>query len=284
MDIFILRLTLARYYRGGTAIAELGPYFSASSVLSLLPTTEHGGGVKKGRWHPRPCHQGRQRHHQARPILLSRLGLLPLHSPQQGGGSHHFMLALATLEYLRYKRSDLMYPVVSEIQFWYRRHSIRRYLERLTRRRLAAITLQCWKRRIWLNRWFALQAQQHQKRLRLRLLCRGASAYAVSVRGDRQPPPPPTDKTFNPKVLRHPFRDRGLPVPRRKRARRHNRPRRRVGRRHRPRAPHSGGEPLCMPLCFWATQTAVAPIDPCVGIGRLGLKPYLPPHTAATVI
>ena len=39
-----------------------------------------------------------------------------------------------------------------------------------------------------------------------------------------------------------------------------------------------------MPLCFWATQTAVAPIDPCVGIGRLDLKPYLPPNQAATVI
>ena len=39
-----------------------------------------------------------------------------------------------------------------------------------------------------------------------------------------------------------------------------------------------------MPLCFWSTQTAVAPIDHCVGIGRLDLKPYLPPHTAATVI
>ena len=37
-------------------------------------------------------------------------------------------------------------------------------------------------------------------------------------------------------------------------------------------------------LCFWATQTAVAPIDPCVGIGRLGLKPYRPPHSAATVV
>ena len=35
---------------------------------------------------------------------------------------------------------------------------------------------------------------------------------------------------------------------------------------------------------FWATQTAVAPIDPCVGIGRLDLKPYLPPNQAATVI
>ncbi len=39
-----------------------------------------------GRWHPRPLHQGWQRHHRDRPIRLRRLGLLPLHSPQQGGG------------------------------------------------------------------------------------------------------------------------------------------------------------------------------------------------------
>ncbi len=39
-----------------------------------------------------------------------------------------------------------------------------------------------------------------------------------------------------------------------------------------------------MPLCFWVTQTAVAPIDTCARIGRLDLKPYLPPHTAATII
>ena len=97
------------------------------------------------------------------------------------GGSRRFMLALATLEYLGYKRSDLMYPVVSKIQFWYQRHSIRCYLERLTRRRLAATTIQCWKRRIWLSRWFVKQAQLRQKRHRLRLLCRGASAYAISV-------------------------------------------------------------------------------------------------------
>ncbi len=95
------------------------------------------------------------------------------------------MLALATLEYLGLKRSALMYPVVSEIQFWYRRHYIRRYLERLTRRRGAATTIQCWKRRIWLSCWFAQQAQLRQKRLHLKLLCRGASAYAVSVWGDR---------------------------------------------------------------------------------------------------
>ena len=136
------------------------------------------------------------------------------------GGSRRVLQA-ATLAYLGYKRyANSLDAVVTALQRWYGHHSIRRYLARQeTRHRLATITLQCWKRRIWLNRWFALQAQQRQKRLRLRMLCRGASAYAVSVRGDRRPSPPPTDKSFDPQVLRHPFRDRGLPVPRWKRAR-----------------------------------------------------------------
>ena len=233
--------TLARFYRGGNAITELGHSFSADSVYSLSA------------------------HHSK-------------------GGSRRFMLALATLEYLGYKRSALMYPVVSEIQFWYRRHSIRRYLERLTRRRRAATTIQCWKRRIWLSRWFAQQAQLRQKRHRLRLLCRGASAYARSVRGDRQPPPTPTEKSSDPKVFNHPFRSRGQPLPPRKMRRRHKRPRRRPGRRHRPRAPNSGGGPLCMPLCFWATQTVVAASVLFVGATRSKFIPYLPPHTAATII
>ena len=233
--------TLARFYRGGNAITELGQSFSADSVYSL--STHHSK-----------------------------------------GGSRRFMLALATLEYLGLKRSALMYPVVSEIQFWYRRHSIRRYLERLTRRRRAATTIQCWKRRIWLSRWFAQQAQLRQKRHRLRLLCRGASAYARSVRGDRQPPPTPTEKSSDPKVLNHPFRSRGQPLPPRKMRRRHKRPRRRPGRRHRPRAPNSGGGPLCMPLCFWATQTVVAASVLFVGATRSKFIPYLPPHTAATII
>ena len=233
--------TLARFYRGGNAITELGHSFSADSVYSL--STHHSK-----------------------------------------GGSRRFMLALATLEYLGYKRSDLMYPVVSEIQFWYRRHSIRRYLERLTRRRRAATTIQCWKRRIWLSRWFAQQAQLRQKRHRLRLLCRGASAYARSVRGDRHPPPTPTEKSSDPKVFNHPFRSRGQPLPPRKMRRRHKRPRRRPGRRHRPRAPNSGGGPLCMPLCFWATQTVVAASVLFVGAPRSKFIPYLPPHTAATII
>ena len=90
--------------------------------------------------------------------------------------------------------------VARELQFWYRRHSIRRYLARQTRRRLAATTLQCWKRRIWLDRWFAQQYLQRQKRLRLQSLCRSASAYAMSVWGDCQPPYTLTKKSSDPKI------------------------------------------------------------------------------------
>ncbi len=39
-----------------------------------------------------------------------------------------------------------------------------------------------------------------------------------------------------------------------------------------------------MPLCFWATQTAVAAADLPTGAGRSKFTPYLPPHTAATAI
>jgi hypothetical protein len=39
-----------------------------------------------------------------------------------------------------------------------------------------------------------------------------------------------------------------------------------------------------MPLCFWATQTAVAAADLHTGAGRSQFTPYLPPHTAATAI
>ena len=126
-------------------------------------------------------------------------------STHHNRGGNRRVLVRATLTYLGHNAyaPESLNAVVSALQYWYQRHSNRQYLARQTQRRLAAITLQCWKRHIWLNCWFALQAQQHQKRLRLRML--------------------------NPKILRHPFRDRGLLVPRRKRAQRHNGPRRRVG-------------------------------------------------------
>ncbi len=39
--------TLTCYQRGDTAIAELGSSFTASSVLSLLPTLNHGGDSRR---------------------------------------------------------------------------------------------------------------------------------------------------------------------------------------------------------------------------------------------
>ncbi len=39
--------TLARYHRGGYAIAELGPSFSVSSVHSLPPNAYHGGELQR---------------------------------------------------------------------------------------------------------------------------------------------------------------------------------------------------------------------------------------------
>ncbi len=104
------------------------------------------------------------------------------------------------------------------------------------------------------------------------------------VWGNCQPPPTPTNKTSNPKVLCHPFQDCGLPLPRRRWVGRNNHPHCYPGQRHRPHAPDSGGGPLCMPLCFWATQTAVAALDLFVGARRSKFTPYLPPHSAATVI
>jgi len=148
----------------------------------------------------------------------------------------------------------------------------------------AATVLQCWKRRIWLRRWFDQQALLKQKRLCLQALCRGASTYASSVRGNRRPPPTPTKKSSDPKVLNQPFRSRGQPLPPRKMRRRHKRPRRRPGRRHRPRAPNtdSGGGPSCMPMVFWAAQTIAA--STLLGVGATTLTIYISPTSAASKI
>ncbi len=81
----------------------------------------------------------------------------------------------------------------------------------------AATVLQCWKLRIWLCCWFDQQATLKQKCLRLQALCRGALAYASLVWGYCRPPPTPTKKTSDLKVLRHPFCTRGQLLPSRKR-------------------------------------------------------------------
>jgi hypothetical protein len=146
------------------------------------------------------------------------------------------------------------------------------------------MTIQCWKRRIWLECWFDQQAKERQKHLCLRSLCRGTSAYAMLVRGHRHPPPTLTNTSSDHKTLRHPFRERGQHFPRRRRTRRKTCCHRRTGRRIRPHAPEDGGGLLCMPLCFWAAQSAVAALELCIGTIRLLFSPYLPPHTAATAI
>ena len=177
-----------------------------------------------------------------------------------------------------------MYPVVSEIQFWYQRHSIRCYLEWLTRRHLAANTIQCWNRRIWLSRWFAQQAQLRQKRHRLRLLCRGASAYARSVRDDRQPPPTPTEKSSDPKVLNHPFRSRGQPLPTAEDE---------VTTQTSAPSPRSKAPapcsrfwrgPMCMPMVFWAAQTMAAYGLLGVRVREPNITSYISTNSAASTI
>jgi hypothetical protein len=87
----------------------------------------------------------------------------------------------------------------------------------------------------------------------------------------------------DPKVPRHLFRDRGLPLPRRRQAQQNNHPCRRPGRRHRPRAPYSGGGLSCMPLIFWATQTMAASDLLGVGDGSMSTS-YISPTSAASRI
>ncbi len=88
--------------------------------------------------------------------------------------------------------------VIHAIQLWYCHHSIRRYIAWQIRRRLTATTIQCWKWRIWLDRWFAQQAKKH---LCLCLLCHGALAYTMLIGGSRHSPPTPTDTPSTPKSL-----------------------------------------------------------------------------------
>ena len=185
--------------------------------------------ARMGRWHPCLLPQRRQSHRRARPILSCRLGLLPPTLYQRWGGAPprwQAVLCLAVFSILAFAMStnpgftdknpwvmEAVNAVACELQCWYQRHSIHRYLARQTRQCLAATTLQCWKQCIWLDRWFAQQYLQCQKCLRLQSLCRGASAYAILVWGDRRPPPTPTDKPSDLNVSNHPIRKRGQPLP-----------------------------------------------------------------------
>ncbi len=65
--------------------------------------------------------------------------------------------------------------------------------------------------------------------------------------------------------------------------RQNNSPRHRPCRRHRPRAPDSGGGLSCMPLIFWATQTMAASDLLGAGDGSMSTT-YIRPTSAASRI
>ena len=154
-----------------------------------------------------------------------------------------------------------------------------------------------------------LVLQHHVRSLLLRKQCKRylhtkqlllqTSKYSQQVKakqtqsnrgGNRRPPPIPFETPIGSndsdrKFLQHPFRDRGMPLPSRKKTRRGKRKNRtcRTGRRHTPNAPDPildcGGDPwcisddttdksikytdfdeastdpVCMPLVYWSTQT-----------------------------
>ena len=69
-----------------------------------------------------------------------------------------------------------------------------------------------------------------ERRTTLKALCHGASLYANNVKATRPPIPSTAPMTSNhplstPKVCSHPFRDRGIALPKRKRRQRHRPPR-----------------------------------------------------------
>ncbi len=236
----MLSAPVSPYHQQGSMMPSAAP--AAYSSCHLMPFASMGGGSPHTRPHnrlygsmapsPATTEAAMPLPSLAHPFLPSRSS--PTHPLPTMGGSAA-LAACHALECSHQRLASTMskHPgfadanpwvmeeinaVARELLCWYQRHSIRWYLAWQTRQRLTATTIQCWKRRIWLNRWFAQQALHHQKRLRLQLLCCGASAYTVSVWGDCRPPPTPTDKTSYPKVLHHPFRDCGLPLPRRRRA------------------------------------------------------------------
>lgn len=101
------------------------------------------------------------------------------------------------------------------------------------RREKAATTIQLWQRR-------TLMRQRLQQRTKLRTLCRGASAHAAHVKASHPPipisksvplhQPSSTHPVHNRPPSKHPFRHRGLSLPKRKRRQRNRRPRNRPPR------------------------------------------------------
>ena len=162
-----------------------------------------------------------------------------------------------------------------------------------------------------------------RERVRIRFLCRGASTHAKTVKAQRPPSPQATKLAplhpappSKPNHLKHPFCDRGLPLPKRKRRQRNRRPRMRPPQHCRSaaytdattndpsiiasstyppvpstdrimhyhnRPPTLPSQPL--PLCFWSAQTTAAVQDPTIGLPSTIKLPTLrlPTDAAQTI-
>lgn len=151
-------------------------------------------------------------------------------------------------------------------KIWQRHNAaitIQRLLQHnVLRRHNAATTIARWRRRT-----VSVQKMKQRllHRLRVRSLCKNASAHATTIKATQssrhsqptsasfaQAPPSKhnclatsTNSKFGTKVQAHPFRERGLPLPPRKRRQTHRRPRRRPPKQY--RSPSTNLQPPVKP-------------------------------------
>jgi hypothetical protein len=192
---------------------------------SLPPTTKQGGGTHEGSMAPLPTHQRATRPSPSSVSPPSPARPVPSHPQWSMGGSREGLMAILPADHRATKPSTSLampsMPACLTMTPTCPSQGSSSTLPPPTTtgggatavQHCAATTLFCWVRHTWLRCWF----DQHRRK-RLQTLCCGASAYAASVRGDRQPPPTLTNKNSDPKVLRHPFRDRGQLLPQRRQA------------------------------------------------------------------
>jgi hypothetical protein len=110
------------------------------------------GGIPEGSMAPLPATT-----EAAKPLPSSAHPFLPTRCRTLECSQQH--LAFIMSKYPRFADAnpwvmENINAVARELQCWYQRHSIHWYLARQTWQRLAATTIQCWKRRIWLDCWF----------------------------------------------------------------------------------------------------------------------------------
>jgi len=168
-------------------------YAPTSRCPSLPPThTIEWGGDQPGRWHPRPLPQGAAMPSLSSARRSSPARSTPSHPKRTMGGSSERSMPPSSAYSRTAPPSPSSASPSSLARFTPSPPIILGEGASLAEHRAATI-LQCRKWRIWLRRWFDQQALLKQKRLRLQALCRGASTYASSVRGNHLTPSTPTE-------------------------------------------------------------------------------------------